>query len=1303
MTAEFPSGPALHERAEPAPRILGTASLPSDLAVARAVTYVPRILQQHLLDDSASRCWTDDGTTALLDISGFTTLSERLARKGREGAEQITEVVARSFESILLVAYENGGSLLKFGGDALLLWFEGEGHAVRACRATVLMRRVLRDVGRIEVPGAKVTLRMSQGVHSGRFHFFAAGTSLVELLTTGPAWSRTVSMERAAKAGEILVSPETAEFLPHRCLGNTRAPGVLLLREPPGYAEKLPLIPRPKLSAEMLLRCLSPAIRAHVLGGGGTSEHRPVTIAFIRFAGTDALIEQRGPLVAAEALHRMVSAVAGATEEQGVSFLGSDVDADGGKLILTAGAPTVTGDDEERMLLALRRIVETDLSIPVRVGVHRGPVFAGDIGPAYRRTYTVMGDAVNVSARLMAEARPGHIYATADVLDLSNTVFETTELMPFEVKGKSKPVRAWSVDKAKGSRARSVVLQRLPLIGRESELGAIDGAIAGARSGTGRLIEIVGEPGVGKTRLLEALRDHATGFRLHHAVCEAYTAATPYAVWHELLREFMGFGRVDSEASVAERLRDAIATRAPDLAPWLPLIAIPFGIDVPPTSEVEMLVEKNRRPKLHEVVGRFVSIMMPDRQLIEIEDAHHMDGASVELLSHLTDELATRPWLVGVARRPSASGFNAPESPNLVRIELKPLAPQDSVKVAQVATEHHPLPMHVIEVVAQRSGGNPQYLRDLLRSAIGSGGIGGLPASAEAAAMARIDALAPEDRSVVRRAAVLGLTFHPQMLSWFADEGDDSLPGPATWARLRDLFDEEPDGYLRFRGSLLRDAAYEGLPYKLRRHFHRAVAARLAQGTDDPEDAAGILSLHCLIAGDNRSAWRYAIVAAKRAQGAYANVEAARLYSRALEAGGKLPEIENDELAPVHEALGDAWDRAGEFHKASDAYATARRLVAGNPLAESGLLLKRSRLEEKLGKCPEALRWVARARKALVGLSGPDAARQAARTSAWYATVLQAEGRTTDALRWAQQAVGEAEAADDADALGMAYFVMGWAHGELGKEGAERLWQRSLEAYGRSGNLARQAGLLANLGVACQWEGRWDEALAYYEQGRVQSVKIGDTTDAELARINIAEILTDRGELIEAEEMLIASLSRWKALKYRYFLGACLALLGKVALRAGRFEQALGRFEEARSLFAHVGSKPDVLDVDARVAECRVFMGDPDVALTLAADTLGRAGTSNGVAKVVPLLQRVRGLALLQRGDRAEARQALEASLVAGRSRRDLFEVMLTLLALIDLDRLEGVEPSPERVAESNALLSSLKVRAVPPLPHVPG
>ena len=454
----------------------------------RVVPYLARILQLHLLSDPEAPCWSAPGTALFADVSGFTQLSEQLARKGREGAEQIADTIGGSFASILKVAYENGASLLKFGGDALLLWFQDYGHAARACAAAVRMRGMLDDVGRIELPGASVTLRMSQGVHTGTFDFFAVGASHLEMLPVGPAWSRTVAMEHAAGAGRDPRQSgdrrSAAEGMRRRVRGRRAC---CWLANRPATTKRLPYVPRPKMAPEPLLRCLSPAIRAHVQAGGGTSEHRPVTIAFIRFEGTDALIEKSGAAAAAEALHRLVSIVEAATEEQGVAFLGSDVDADGGKLILTAGAPTATGDDEDRMLLALRKIVESDPPIPLRIGVHRGAVFAGDIGPAYRRTYTVMGDAVNLTARLMAKAEPGHIYATADILDRANTLFATTKLEPFAVKGKAEPVQAWSVGRAEGSRTRQVSLQRLPLTGRNAELGIVRKTFTSARSGEGRL------------------------------------------------------------------------------------------------------------------------------------------------------------------------------------------------------------------------------------------------------------------------------------------------------------------------------------------------------------------------------------------------------------------------------------------------------------------------------------------------------------------------------------------------------------------------------------------------------------------------------------------------------------------------------------------------------------------------------------------------------------------------------------------------------------------------------------------------
>jgi tetratricopeptide (TPR) repeat protein len=316
--------------------------------------------------------------------------------------------------------------------------------------------------------------------------------------------------------------------------------------------------------------------------------------------------------------------------------------------------------------------------------------------------------------------------------------------------------------------------------------------------------------------------------------------------------------------------------------------------------------------------------------------------------------------------------------------------------------------------------------------------------------------------------------------------------------------------------------------------------------------------------------------------------------------------------------------------------------------------------------------------------------------------LLQWEGRKNDAIDCAEQTVAEAEAVDDPQAIADAYFVMGLGYGELGKDGAIQLLQRSLEAYQRAGNAVRQAALLSDLGAVCAWEGRWEEALSYYERARQESLKVGSTVNAALARLNVAEILTDRGEWAEAEAVLLDTLLLWKASQYRFFLAVCLSLLGRVSLRLGRVDEALSRLEEAKTNFRHLGAEEEIPPVDARIAECRLALGNLDGTLQLVRGMLRRAGESNGVAKVVPLLERIRGHVLLQQGNLSGARDALKASLAAAKERRNPFESALTMLSLIELDRVECVEPPPELVSESRTLVASLKIRAVPPVPLPP-
>src|SRR5437762_2938290 len=235
---------------------------------AELVSFVPRLTIDWLGSSPELRWLEVEGTLAFVDISGFTAMSEQLSSRGRAGAEEVTEVMNATFASLLEAAYADGGGLLKFGGDALLLLYEGDDHARRAARAAFEMRRTLRAIGRPRTSVGAVTLRMHAGIHSGRFQFFLVGDTHRELLVTGPA-------------------------------------------------------------------------------------------------------------AALDALGRTIQAAAADHE---VTFLESDVDRDGGRIILVAGAPQTFGDDEERLLRTFRAAIDAGLPLPVHVGVSRGRVFTGQVG-----------------------------------------------------------------------------------------------------------------------------------------------------------------------------------------------------------------------------------------------------------------------------------------------------------------------------------------------------------------------------------------------------------------------------------------------------------------------------------------------------------------------------------------------------------------------------------------------------------------------------------------------------------------------------------------------------------------------------------------------------------------------------------------------------------------------------------------------------------------------------------------------------------------------------------------------------------
>ena len=1194
--------------------------------------HVPRVLLRHLVETPEDTVRTVDATILLADISGFTKLSERLARRGREGAEELVEAIGGCFGPLLRLAYEDGGSLLKLGGDALLLLFEGDDHLPRACRAAAGMRRLLLDVGRLRTSVGNVVLRMSQGIHSGELHLFLVGDSHRELLVAGAGASAVTRMEKAAGAGEIVLSPETVERLPASCRGALRGEGRLLLSLPPA-PEQAPPPPVPHPGLEAVASALSTEVRAHALSGHLPPEHRQVTVAFVRFEGTDALIEEEGPGAAAAALGALVADVQRAVDERQVCFLESDVDVDGGKLMLTAGAPRMVGDDTERMLLALRRIVDAPRRLGVRIGVNRGNAFCGDVGTPFRRSYSVMGDTVNLAARITAKAPPGEVYATATALHASAGAFTTTQLEPLSVKGKAQPVPVWSLGAPMGMRAAVAEERRLPFVGREDELALLDEALASALAGEGRLVEISGEAGIGKTRLVEELHGRVPGLRRVHVLCDAYASSEPYASWRELLRALVRAGQQDSAALLVERLRVRIARREPDLLAWLPLLALPLGVELEPTPEVEQLAPEFATAQLHRVTVDLLRALLPDAFLLEIEDVHLMDAASADLLAAVTAELRQRPWLALATRRDADGGFTAPDAPGVVRVALDGLAPQEALQLAEAATEDDPPPPHLVAFVAERSGGNPQFLRDLLQ-AVAAGGEGDLPDSIETAAVASIDRLAPADRNVLRRAAVLGLRFEERHLPAVLDV-DMPVPDAATWRRLGALITDAGDGAWRFTRAVVRDAAYAGLAFSTRRQLHVIVAALLEQEAgEDPGEAAELLSRHYALAGDHRGTWIHARVAGDRARASLAFADAATSYRRAIGAGQALGATDR-ELSSAWEALADSLARTGELAEADEALRAARRLSPSDERRQAALYLQHARIAERAGRVPSAVRWAQRGLRALDGHDDRAAARCRAPLLSLLAGARQREGRMDDSIALCHKAIAEAEAAGEEAALAQACHILDWALFDSGRADEATHSARALEIYERLGDLDRQAAVLNNMGGFAYHQGRWKEAVELYRRAAEASARAGDAANAAFGDCNVGEVLGDQGHLEQAGQRLRRALRVWRGSSYDWGAAFATALLGRTAVRAGRHAEGLGLMEDALARFRRLRAGSDALLVRAYMAEALAFGGRSERALQAADRLLPHAG------RTAPLVHRVRGFALAQLGDREAAERAL--------------------------------------------------------------
>jgi adenylate cyclase len=424
------------------------------------------------------------------------------------------------------------------------------------------------------------------------------------------------------------------------------------------------------------------------------------------------------------------------------------------------------------------------------------------------------------------------------------------------------------------------------------------------------------------------------------ATCEQYESATPYHPFQPLLVELLGVELNGSGAHNRELLSDRLAQVDEELVPWTPLLAAPLNIEVESTPEVDALDRAFWRARLHGVVTQLLGGLLDGPTLLLFEDVHWMDDASAELLRHLGTQLHNYPWLTCTTRRPGSDGFVAAEgNPPLpaLSLRLEPLTAEDAKSLAQAAAGERRLSDQELEAIAERGGGNPLFLRELALPDEPTAEAEQLPETVEALVAARIDRLEAGDRA---------LRFGPRCSASPSRLADRRrAPGrrgqPA--GRVGAARESSSDPHTQARSAparLIRDAAYEG-------HRSRAAATctgawprRRAAAGRRPEEESELLSLHYYRAERWSEAWRYSVVAGRRADEKYANVESQQFFERALEAARKAGNVEQMQVAAVWEALGDVRMRLGDYVGAEAAYRASRKSFPGGPVEQARLIQK---------------------------------------------------------------------------------------------------------------------------------------------------------------------------------------------------------------------------------------------------------------------------------------------------------------------------------------------------------------------------
>ena len=980
-------------------------------------------------------------------------------------------------------------------------------------------------------------------------------------------------------------------------------------------------------------------------------ERRKATIIFADLSGYTAVSERLDP-------ERIKSLV-----DRALRRLGEEIERHGGSIdkyigdnvMGVFGAPIAHEDDPERAVRAglamqaamgeVNERISTDVgaSFELRVGINSGEVLAGRVGDGY----TVIGDPVNVAARLQAAARPGTVVVGEITHRLTAAAIEYSELVPLELKGKSEPVPAWEAVRAvvRGRAGRGPRVST-PLVGRKAEsdqLLSLYERVVG--DGRPHLVTVIGQAGVGKSRLLRELAVRVGGLDRPPAVrlggCPSYGSGLSYWALGEIVRG--SFEIVDSDNAAAAwgklsgGVAELLAASGSEEAPERVAAALgrPLAIEPPPGvghESAELENPQQSRERLFSAVRTLVEAASArDPLIFAVDDIHWADEGMLDLIEHLARWARGPVLIVCLARdelldrRPGWGGGRL----NATTIALEPLRSEQARELVGAL-----LPAsggELADEVAVRSGGNPLFAEEMVKRILeeGSGATEALPETVHSVLAARLDSLPRPERRVLQSASVVGQTFWEGSIG---EAGERELDlGPTLEAlQEKDLIVPIAGGRLAgqreyaFKHVLIRDVAYATLPKAVRARKHAEVGSFISdRAADRSEGVVGMVAEHYSRAASLGAAAdlepgeldRFADNALEALEAAgdgaaalYSNQEAQGYFESALELDRGLTP---DARARIAEKLGDVALRIGRLDRAVRAWEECMDHHRGEEnLARVGDLHRK--IGAGLWQKGDREGSIEHYQRGIDLLKDGPPCIELVRLYEEAASLYMHTGDNMLAIYASEKALRLAERLGEAAAASRAHGIFGRVFGRIGDS------ERARENLGRSVDLARESDpaeavrALFALGYHHEVsEADYDAARGAYDEALELALETGDLPSQVEVHAALAQIAAYRGDWPAAEAETDASLSLAEREGLVGKLCFPYAMRGLILWHDGELDEAAEILRRAVEIAEQVGRSEvafESLQALATALRDRGDHADADQALARALDLCERAG-----------------------------------------------------------------------------------------------